>query len=226
MNAFVYNAATLVSKYLLLPIYTRIKSTGLENVPPDGPLIIASNHLNDVDPGILCTRIRRPMAFMAKQELFRVPGLKQFLTAFGAFPVRRGEADIATLRHANAALTQGLAVCIFPEGTREGPEERLARGLPGAAIIGLRDEVPILPVAIRGSGRMAMPKMFLRFYRPEHVMLTIGEPFVLPRPQRLNAEAAAEGTRRIMENIAALLPEGHRGYYEYVSKQGVEPDSP
>ena len=72
-----------------------------------GPLIIASNHLNDVDPGILCTRIRRPIVFMAKIELFRVPGLAQFLRAFGAFPVKRGEADLSALRNANVALREG-----------------------------------------------------------------------------------------------------------------------
>lgn len=219
MNRFVYNVARSFSQYLLMPIYLRLRVEGLENVPAQGPLIIASNHLNDADPGILCTRIRRPIAFMAKAELFKIPGLKQFLVAFGAFPVRRGEADIAVLRHANTLLAEGLAVCIFPEGTREGPKERLREGMPGAAIIALRNQVPVLPVAIRGSGRLEMPKLFLRPFRHHRVTLTIGEPFVLPRPERLNAAAAEEGTRRIMEAIAALLPEGHRGYYEYISHQ-------
>ena len=72
--------------------------SGLENVPLEGPLVIASNHLNDADPGIICTRIRRPIVFMAKIELFQVPVLAQFLRGFGAFPVRRDEADISALR--------------------------------------------------------------------------------------------------------------------------------
>ena len=58
MNRFTYNAATLVTKYLLLPIYTRITVTGLENLPMSGPLIIASNHLNDTDPGTCAMRAR------------------------------------------------------------------------------------------------------------------------------------------------------------------------
>jgi 1-acyl-sn-glycerol-3-phosphate acyltransferase len=216
MNRFVYNAATIVTKYLLLPIYTRISVTGVEHIPMTGPLIIASNHLNDVDPGILCTRIRRPIAFMAKVELFRIPGLAQFLRAFGAFPVKRGEADLSALRQANQALEQGLAVCIFPEGTREGPNEQLAEAWPGAAIIAQRASATILPVAINGSGGLALPKMFLFPYRKARITLTIGEPFVLPKPERLNAEAAQDGTRQIMERIAALLPEANRGYYGYV----------
>jgi 1-acyl-sn-glycerol-3-phosphate acyltransferase len=213
MNRFVYNAATLVSKYVLLPLYTRVEVRGLENVPMEGPLVIASNHLNDADPGILCTRIRRPIAFMAKVELFRIPLLAQFLRAFGAFPVRRGEADLKTLRVANENLKQGRAVCIFPEGTREGPAEQLREAHPGAAIVALRNDVPILPVAISGSGELHIPGMFLRLDRRVRVTLAIGKPFQLGRPERLNADAAKLGTQRIMEEIAALLPPEHRGFY-------------
>jgi 1-acyl-sn-glycerol-3-phosphate acyltransferase len=219
MNRFVYTTATLISKYFLLPLYCRIEVRGLENVPPDGPLVIASNHLNDADPGIICTRIRRPIAFMAKIELFRIPGLAQFLRAFGSFPVRRHEADISTLRVANENLKLGRAVCIFPEGTREAVTEKLTEALPGAAIVALRNDVPILPIAINGSGKMQIPGMFVRLDRRLKVTLTIGEPFHLPKPERLNAEAAKEGTRQIMEHIAALLPPENRGYYGYVSEQ-------
>jgi 1-acyl-sn-glycerol-3-phosphate acyltransferase len=220
VNAFVYNTATLVTRYFLMPMYGRIKVSGVENVPPTGPLVIASNHLNDADPGIICTRIPRPIAFMAKMELFKIPLLKQFLVAFGAFPVRRNEADIAALRQANVALSRGLAVCIFPEGTREGTTERLKEGWPGAALVALRNDVPVLPIAITGSGRMALPKMFLRLDRREKITLTIGKPFHLEKPQRINAEAARDGTRQIMEHIAALLPEANRGYYGYVTNEG------
>jgi len=219
MNRFVYTTATLVSKYFLLPLYCRIEVRGLENVPPDGPLVIASNHLNDADPGIICTSIRRPIAFMAKIELFRVPLLAQFLRSFGSFPVRRGEADISTLRMANENLKLERAVCIFPEGTREGFAEKLTEALPGAAIVALRNDVPILPIAITGSGRLQIPGMFLRVDRRLKVSLTIGEAFHLEKPARLNAEAAREGTREIMERIAALLPPENRGYYGYVTEQ-------
>jgi 1-acyl-sn-glycerol-3-phosphate acyltransferase len=213
MTPLVYWLATWVTQYLLLPVYTRIRVTGLENVPISGPLIIASNHLNDADPGIICTRIRRRIVFMAKVELFRIPLLAQFMRAFGAFPVRRNEADLSALRRANETLNQGLALCIFPEGTRSGPEEKLREAWPGAGLVALRSEAPILPVAISGSGRLSLPLMFLHFYRRDHVTLTIGEPFVLPRAERVNAESAKAGTQLIMERIAALLPPDKRGYY-------------
>jgi 1-acyl-sn-glycerol-3-phosphate acyltransferase len=219
VNKTVYDTATWVSRHVLLPMYCRIEVRGVENVPLEGPLVIASNHLNDADPGIICTRIPRPVAFMAKIELFNVPLLSQFLRAFGAFPVRRGEADLSALRRANEELALGRAVVIFPEGTRESTNERLMEAWPGAALIALRNDVPVLPIAITGSGSMTIPKMFLRVDRRLKVTLTIGEPFRLAKPARLNAEAAKEGTRQIMERIAALLPERARGYYGYIGSQ-------
>ena len=217
MSPFVYHFATKLTKYFLLPIYARVQVHGIENMPSTGPIIIASNHLNDVDPGILCTRIDRVLVFMTKAELFKIPLLAQFLRAFGAFPVRRGEADLGSLRLASAALAEGKALVIFPEGTREGPPEVLAKAHPGAALLALRQDVPVVPVAIQGSGVFEVPKMFLRLDRRVRVTLTIGEPFVLEKPARINAEAVEEGTSRIMESIAALLPEGRRGHYEYIS---------
>lgn len=228
MSPFVYNTATKVTKYFLLPLYTRIRVKGIENLPLTGPIILASNHLNDCDPGILCTRINRVIVFMTKIELFKIPVLAQFLRGFGAFPVRRGEADLSALRLASAALADGKALCIFPEGTREGPPELLMQAHPGAALLALRHDVPVVPVSIHGSGKLALPGMFLRLDRRVRVTLTIGKPFVLEKPARLNAESVEAGTRRIMESIAALLPEGHRGYYEYISsgQDGEVPTPP
>jgi len=226
MSPFVYRVATGITKYVLLPLYTRIKVTGVENVPPTGPVIIASNHLNDADPGILSTRINRVLIFMTKAELFKIPVLAQFLRGYGAFPVRRGEADLGALRQASAALNAGYALVIFPEGTREGPAEVLAKAHPGAALLALRHDVPIVPVALQGSGKLSLPGMFLRVDRREKVTMTVGQPFKLERPARLNAEAVEEGTRQIMERIAALLPKGRRGYYEYISERDGDPVTP
>jgi 1-acyl-sn-glycerol-3-phosphate acyltransferase len=213
MSPFVYWLATTTTRYILLPVYARVRVTGLENVPMSGPLIIVSNHLNDADPGIICTRIRRRIVFMAKIELFKVPLLGQFMRAFGAFPVRRNEADLSALRRSKETLDQGLALCIFPEGTREGPPEQLLEAWPGAAIVAFRNHAPILPIAITGSGRMSLPLLFLRVWKRYEVTLTVGKPFYLDKPDRLNAATTAAGTRTIMEKIAALLPEAKRGYY-------------
>jgi 1-acyl-sn-glycerol-3-phosphate acyltransferase len=213
VNLIVYWGATWFTQIVLLPLYMRIRVVGLENVPPAGPLIIVSNHLSDVDPGVLCTRIHRRIVYMVKIELFRVPVLGQFLRAFGCFPVKRHEADLAALRLSNESLKSGLALCIFPEGTRAGAAEQLQQAWPGAGLIALRNDAPILPVAITGTGSLVMPRMFLRLFKRKPVTLTIGEPFYLPKPDRINGEAATTGVHLIMERIAALLPEDQRGFY-------------
>ncbi len=214
MSAAFYSALTNFCKYFLLPAYASIKVSGLENLPPDGPLIIATNHLNDADPGVIATRMPRRIVFMAKIELYRVPVLKQIMEAYGAIPVKRNEADLSALRRAAEELQAGKAVCIFPEGTRAGIEARMREAWPGAGLIALRSDVPILPIAITGSQRLGLPKMFLKPFMPRYkVTLTIGKPFKLDKPARINAEAAKEGTRMIMEQIAALLPPSYRGYY-------------
>jgi 1-acyl-sn-glycerol-3-phosphate acyltransferase len=208
-----YRFSTWFTHYFVLPFYASMEAKGLENVPMDGPVVVAANHLNDADPGVLAWNIKRPLTFMTKVELFKIPVLKQFLVAYGAFPVRRGEADLAALRTASEVLRDGGALVIYPEGTRSGAKASMREAMPGAALIALRGDYPVLPCAITGSQHMSLPLMFLKPFRRWHITLTVGEPFVLPKPERLNAEAAAEGTRVIMEKIAALLPESYRGYY-------------
>lgn len=210
---FVYWFATRFTRYCILPLYTRIRITGLENIPLSGPLIVVCNHLNDADPGILCTRIPRRIVYMAKSEFFTTPLLGQFMRAFGAFPVERDQPDLAALRLANETLTQGLALGIFPEGRTSTTAARMNQARPGAALVALRSQAPILPVAITGSQHLQLPQLFLRVWQRYDVGITIGEPFSLPKPPRLNAAAAEAGTLAIMAKIAALLPEQYRGYY-------------
>lgn len=216
MSLLVYHGANALCRYVLLPPYGSVSVRGLENVPLQGPLLIASNHLNDADPGIIASRLPRRIVFVAKQELFRIPLLKQFLEAYRTIPVRRYEADLSVLREIKRTLDEGLAVCIFPEGTREGADAKLKEAYPGAGLIALRERVPVLPIALTGSGRLDLPLMFVRLHRRYRITLTIGRPFTLPSPERIDAAAARDATRTIMERIAALLPPQNRGYYGYV----------
>jgi 1-acyl-sn-glycerol-3-phosphate acyltransferase len=215
-----------VTRHILLPPYASMEARGLENVPMTGPVVVASNHLNDTDPGVLVWNFGRPLTFMTKSELFKIPLLKQFLVAFGAFPVRRGEADLGALRAASEVLKLGGALVIFPEGTRSGARAALKEAMPGVALIALRGDYPVLPCAITGSQHMSLPFMFFKPFRRWHITLTVGESFVLPKPERLNAEAAAAGTREIMARIAALLPESYRGYYGSSGEGAREPAPP
>jgi 1-acyl-sn-glycerol-3-phosphate acyltransferase len=209
----VYWIANRVCRWALLAPYASVTQYGRENIPLTGPLIIASNHLADADPCIYGFFFPRLVRTLAKQELLRVPVIKHFLQAYGAIPVRRGEADLKALRAAQDALDAGYALCIFPEGTASEGNAAMIEAWPGAGLIALRSGVPVLPVAITGSQRLGLPMMFLRPFPRQHVTITYGVPFVPDKPERVNSEAAKVATRQIMERIAALLPPEYRGYY-------------
>lgn len=213
MQAAFYWMVTRGLRALVTLVYMTVKANGLEHVPRTGPLLVVSNHLNDADPGVLAFYMPRRLVFMTKSELFKVPVLSQFLRAYGAFPVRRGQADLSSLRRSSETLQAGLALVLFPEGTRSGMEARLGQAWPGAGLLALRHSVPILPCAITGSQDMTMPWLFLRPLRRRHVTLTIGPTFTLPRPARVDSEASRAAAEVIMRRIAELLPPEYRGYY-------------
>ena len=136
-------------------------------------------------------------------ELFKYPVLKQFLDAYGAFPVRRGEADLAALRRANEALKQGLALVHLPRRHRAARRrQQLREAWPGAALIALRSDVPVLPMAITGSQRLGLPQMFLRPFPRQHVTLTYrqalraGEAGARQRRGSARGDAADHGAHR------------------------------
>ncbi|WP_204101838.1 MULTISPECIES: lysophospholipid acyltransferase family protein, partial [Spirulina sp. CCY15215] len=91
---------------------------GVENVPQEGPLVVASNHASNFDPPIVSNCVCRPVAFMAKEELFKVPVLGQAIELYGAYPVKRSSADRSAIKAALSSLNEGWAVGIFLQGTR------------------------------------------------------------------------------------------------------------
>lgn len=115
---------------------------------PDGPLIIISNHVSYVDPLLVGWALPRAGAFMAKQELFRIPAIHWFITNAGAFPVSRGTGDAGAMATAEQILDGGWPLIIYPEGTRNDSARWGATRLrAGAARIALKHRVPIVPVA-------------------------------------------------------------------------------
>ena len=202
---------------LLVPLL-RLRIEGMEHVPRSGPVVVVANHLHNADPVVLSVAFPRPLHFMTKKEAFANPFTAAIARRVGAFPVDRGKADRGAIRHAEAALAQGIAVGIFPEGTRS-VTQALRRAYPGAALIALRSGAPVLPVAITGTewlpfnGSKGRPprRTSASRTRPPGVRVCFGPPFVLSREeQKLSTETA---TDRIMAEIAALLPAAYRGDY-------------
>jgi 1-acyl-sn-glycerol-3-phosphate acyltransferase len=124
---------------------------GLERVPETGGGVVAANHLSAIDPPLLGALSPRTIYFMAKAELLGMPGLGDVLEWTGAFPVRRGEGDRESLRLAREIAGEGHLVGVFVEGTRQKFGYPGAV-LPGAMMIAMQENVPIVPVGIYSFG--------------------------------------------------------------------------
>jgi len=156
-----------------------LEATGTEHVPVRGRVLLVSNHSSLLDPPLVGGACPRQLTFLAKAELFDVPGLGRLIHALNARPVRREGADAAALRVALRVLEQGGALLVFPEGTR-GPEGQLREPKPGAALLAVLSGAPVVPVFVRGSGR-AWPRG-RRLPRPAKVKVAFGPSLRFPRP--------------------------------------------
>nr|WP_199306856.1 lysophospholipid acyltransferase family protein [Anabaena sphaerica] len=152
----------------ILHTYFRVKIYGVENVPQTSPVLVVSNHASYFDPPIVSNCVRRPVAYMAKEELFKVPVLAQAIKLYGAYPVSRGSADRAAIRAALECLDHGWAVGVFLEGTRT-PDGRITDPKKGAALIAAKAKVPFLPVSLWGTDKILQPGSSL----PRAVPITV-----------------------------------------------------
>lgn len=162
-------------------VYFKGRIQGAENVPKTGPLVVVSNHASYFDPPILSNCIGRPVAFMAKEELFSVPILKQSISLYGAYPVKRGASDRAAIKAALTMLNQGWAIGIFLEGTRT-PDSRIYEPKLGAALIAAKAKAPLLPVSLQGTQNILVKGKRL----PQSVPLVVRIGEVIPPPESTN----------------------------------------
>lgn len=151
MNGVLYALGKAVATAVIRLTF-RWRVVGRENIPPQGPVVVCANHRSYWDPPLVGCALPRPVHFMAKEELFRIPLFGWLIRRLGAFPVRRGTADLASLRKALTLLRSGKVVGIFPEGTRSKSGELLP-AMAGAAFLAMACDAPVVPVAIRGQLR-------------------------------------------------------------------------
>lgn len=201
-----------------LRLFADWQTQGRENVPPQGPLIVVSNHISNLDPQLLASSIPRRLRFVAKRGLFK-PVASFFFRAYGAYPMNRDGNDLAAALWLRKVLAGDGAVVLFPETTRSGTPG-MRRGVPGVALMALRTQAPILPVGIVGSECVGPPWQTL--FPHGTIRVNIGQPFTLPAIEGKVGRPQLEAlTTMIMERVAAQLPEQYRGVYQIIPHKKV-----
>lgn len=181
----------------------RLKAEGKHHIPKDGPVILCANHRSNLDPPLLGTPVDRMVHYMAKAELFKIPGFGAFLYKLGAFPVKRGGVSKDSIRLALNLLEQQSVLGVFPEGTRSKGKQldELGAGKKGAASLALRSGATVIPVAITGK--------YIPFI--SRIVVIYGEPVDMSEfAGQSSSETLDQATNKIMDAIRQLLREQRR----------------
>lgn len=181
---------------IVLKIFCGIKAYGRENIPEKGGFILASNHLSFLDPPAVGVASPRPLNYMARHDLFNIPLAGRALLSVGAFPVKRGSADLAALRSTIRLLESGEGVLLFPEGARQ-EKGSVKPPEPGIGFIAAKSKVPVIPVFVSGTDT-ALPRG-AKFIRRSRVCVRFGKQ--IPIERNMPYQEIAE---RIMAHIRHL----------------------
>ncbi|HEX9859652.1 MAG TPA: lysophospholipid acyltransferase family protein [Nitrospirota bacterium] len=197
----IYDVAHFVFYFLFKPLF-RFKVVGEENVPKEGPVIIACNHASNLDPVIVGVAMWRRVNFMAKEELFTTPAVSFFLRSWRSFPISRERLDKTMLKTILGKLKDGEALGVFPEGTR-GDGDNFLPVKPGIGMIVSMSRAPVIPVYIKGS--------YLTLAKAHKKLRFVPIKIVFGSPVDFSGVAGGKGTERyqaiadeVMSAIAKL----------------------
>ncbi len=181
--------------------YWRATYEGLEHVPPSGAYVLAPVHRSFIDFGLVAGVTKRRIRYMGKDSLWKVAWFGRFITALGAFPVRRGSADREALRRCMEVIEGGEPLVLFPEGTRQsGPV--VQELYEGAAYVATRTRVPIVPIGIGGSERAL--RKGKRLPRPVKVHVVVGPP-INPPPPKASGHPSRRALREVTDHLHAEI---------------------
>jgi 1-acyl-sn-glycerol-3-phosphate acyltransferase len=205
--------------YWMLRMFVRIDADALAQVPPKGPLLLITNHINFLEGPIVYTdlqhRHERELTGFAKIEFWDNPITAFLFETWETIPLRRGEADLSAIKEAVARIKAGAVFAMAPEGTRSTNAQML-RAHSGIAMLAYMSGAPILPIAGFGHENYADDLKHLR--RPNYNLI-MGKPFRLDAGgKRVRGDIRQEMADEIMYQLAALLPEKYRGVYADLSK--------
>ena len=181
------------ASWLILRTIWRLDVVGADRVPRTGPLIVACNHVSNLDPPALGVAMPRRVTYMAKIELFRMPILGPLITALGAFPVDRSRGDIAAIKTAIKVVEGGAALGIFPEGGRNQDGSKVPQ--MGVALLASMSGATVIPAYVSGTSQA---------HRLARVTVTFGEPVRFEPGQKARRDDLAKWTGELMDRIYAL----------------------
>ncbi|MDF2858390.1 MAG: acyl-phosphate glycerol 3-phosphate acyltransferase [Neobacillus sp.] len=186
-----YSFAKSVVYSVFKPLY-RMEVIGTEDFPKEGGVLLCANHIHNFDPLVVGINAPRPVHFMAKEEIFKVPVLGSIVRKCNAFPVKRGMGDREALRTGMKVLKDGHVFGLFPEGTRSKTGE-IGKGLAGAGFFALRSDAFVIPCAIIGPYK-SFSKLKVVYGKP------------IPMEELKKSKASAEQvTEIIMSEIDNLI---------------------
>lgn len=200
----------------LIRTLTRTEVFGLENFPQQGPALIVTNHLGDADIFVGLAFLPVAPDALAKAELFDLPILGKWMDAYGVIWIHRGQPDRRALRAALQVLAEGRMLGLAPEA-RQSVTGGLEEGTEGAAFLAVRagaargQPIPIVPVVFTGTENAQVYGGWLRLRR-NAITMTVGAPFYLTELAD-SRQAIAQGTDKIMHELAKLLPVSYQGVY-------------
>ena len=184
----------------LMRLFFRLEVVSPGLVPATGPVLIVSNHVSVLDPPFVGAAAPRPLFFMAKEELFRIPLFGRLIRALNARPVRRDGSDTRALKAALAQLEEGRALLVFPEGTRGEEGQPLREGKAGVGMLAVLSGAPVVPVYVSGTGA-ALPRG-RSVPRPARVRVTFGPPLHFKRDGRGGKRAGDDGRKEAYREAA------------------------
>lgn len=184
---------------VLFTVWNGYRARGIEKLAPGGGLLLI-NHQSFLDPTLVGLPLSRPISYLARDSLFRVPVLGTFLRAVYVMPINREAAGTESIREAIRRMRHGFLVGIYPEGTRT-LDGSLGELKPGFVALVRRAGVPVYPVGIAGSFD-ALPRT-AKWLRPTPIRVVFGEPFA---PEDLKG-TPDEITAVARERIAAVVAE-------------------
>jgi 1-acyl-sn-glycerol-3-phosphate acyltransferase len=189
----------------LVRTFAPLRAYGRERIPANGPLVLCFNHFSWLDPWALGSVVPRTVYYVAKQEVHDNPIVGPFVRFFGTSPVRRGESDREAIRVMREVVRRGDTLGMFPEGTRQEREPGPLR--PGAAMIAVQEQVPVVCGAIHGSQDW-------KFGNFHPVSIAFGEPLDLSKhPRNSQGYRAASDEiqlelRRLWEFLVLMHEQG------------------